>query len=141
MPGNIGLPSRSRDIRFSRSSSFTRREPRRCAVKGLWRNSPRVRAELMVGTSEGDSLMRIIPPHRLLLCQMSRAEEKILCCESRDGAYPYSVEAADAPSRVSTGLSPSAPLTPAAGRAEWPQDSRSPPPDVLLPTESRAGSA
>jgi hypothetical protein len=24
--------------------------------------------------------MRIIPPHRLLLCQMSRAEEKILCC-------------------------------------------------------------
>src|SRR6266404_7400230 len=49
MPGNIGLPSRSRDIRFSRSSSFTRRELRRCAVKGLWRNSPRVRAELMVG--------------------------------------------------------------------------------------------
>src|ERR1700692_1263634 len=54
-------------------------EPRRCAVKGLWRNSPRVRAKLMLGTSEGDSLMRIIPPHRLLLCQMSRTEEKIPC--------------------------------------------------------------
>src|ERR1700686_168505 len=52
MPGNIGPPSRSRDIRFSRSSSFTRREPRRCAVKGLWRNSPRVRATLMVGTPQ-----------------------------------------------------------------------------------------
>src|ERR1700719_4278173 len=49
MPGNIGPPSRSRDIRFSRSSSFTRRELRRCAVKAPWRNSPRVRAELMVG--------------------------------------------------------------------------------------------
>src|SRR6266851_5559612 len=53
MPGNIGLPSRNREMRFSRSSSFTRREPRRCAVKGLRRNSPRVRAKLMVGTSEG----------------------------------------------------------------------------------------
>src|SRR3984893_6588502 len=49
MPGNIGPPSRSRDIRFSRSSSFTRRELRRCAVKAPWRNSPRVWAELMVG--------------------------------------------------------------------------------------------
>src|SRR3984893_5676999 len=49
MPGNIGPPSRSRDIRFPRSSSFTRRELRRCAVKAPWRNSPRVRAELMVG--------------------------------------------------------------------------------------------
>src|ERR1700730_1765160 len=49
MPGNIGPPSRSRDIRFSRSSSFTRRELRRCAVKAPWRNSPRVGAELMVG--------------------------------------------------------------------------------------------
>src|SRR5260370_36124739 len=49
MPGNIEPPSRSRDIRFSRSSSFTRRELRRCAVKAPWRNSPSVRAELMVG--------------------------------------------------------------------------------------------
>src|SRR5258707_3402832 len=49
MPENIGPPSRSRDIRFSRSSSFTPRAPRRCAVKGLWRDSPRVRANLMVG--------------------------------------------------------------------------------------------
>src|ERR1700694_5394011 len=80
MPGNIGPPSRRRVIRFSRSSSLTRRDARRCAVKGLWRNSPTVRAKLMVGTSEGDSLMRIIPPHRLLLCQMRRAAEKIPSC-------------------------------------------------------------
>src|SRR5271169_5104764 len=56
MPANIGPPSRSRNIRFSRNSSLTRRDPRRSAEKGLWRNSPRVRAELMVGTSEGLAL-------------------------------------------------------------------------------------
>src|ERR1700730_3952231 len=50
MPGNIGPPSRSRAIRFSRSSSLTRRVPNRCSVKGLRRNSPRVRGKFMVGT-------------------------------------------------------------------------------------------
>src|SRR5580698_11089029 len=69
MPGKIGLPSRSRDIRFSRSSSFTRRDWRCCAVKGLWRNSPRVRAKLMVGTPKGNDLKRIIPLRRR--CQRS----------------------------------------------------------------------
>ncbi len=50
MPGNNGPPSRRRAIRFSRSSSFTRRARRRGSVKGLRRNSPRVREKLMVGT-------------------------------------------------------------------------------------------
>src|ERR1700733_3311748 len=50
MPGNMGPPSRSRAIRFSRSSSLTRRARRRGSVKGLRRNSPRVREKLMVGT-------------------------------------------------------------------------------------------
>src|ERR1017187_8415957 len=58
MPGKIGAGSglspcsRRRAIRLSRISSFTRREPRRFSEKGLTRNSPKVRATLMVGTPE-----------------------------------------------------------------------------------------
>src|SRR5580658_861617 len=70
MPGKIGLPSRSRDIRFSRSSSLTRRDPSCCALKGPWRNSPRVRAKLMVGTPKGNDLKRIIPPASAASCPL-----------------------------------------------------------------------
>src|ERR1035438_2187549 len=70
MPGNIGLPSRNRAIRFSRSSSLTRREARRCSLKGLWRNSPRVLGKLMVGTPEKNNLDWIITPGS---CRLSAA--------------------------------------------------------------------
>src|SRR5208283_1637463 len=52
MPGKIGSSgcSRKRAIRFSRISSFTRRERSRLSEKELARNSPNVRALLMVGT-------------------------------------------------------------------------------------------
>ena len=48
-------------IRFSRISSLTLREARRCSENGLSRNSPRVWAMLMVGTPKENSLKRIIP--------------------------------------------------------------------------------
>src|SRR5271156_5534857 len=59
MPGKMGASSgrpacsRNRAIRFSRISSFTRREARRLSENEEARNSPNVRALLMAGTPGG----------------------------------------------------------------------------------------
>jgi len=80
MPGNYGRRSRSPTSTVRAAHLSRRRGAETLCSERTLRNSPRVRATLNDGNPQKKQPYAIIPPHRLLFCQMSCAEERYFCC-------------------------------------------------------------